>query len=331
MFSKKIAQFPNRKTCKLSIVVACYNEELVLEEFHSRLTNTLESFSFDCEILYINDGSDDKTLSILSELSNTPNVYCINLSRNFGKEAAMKAGIDSATGSAIIFIDADLQDPPELIKEMVSAWMSGYEIVNMQRSNRTCDSRFKRLSASLYYTLMNKLSEGTYFPPNVSDYRLLGSRPLAALRSMPEKTVVLKNMINWLGFKSIEIPYEREHRFAGETKWGYFKLIKLALEGIFSFSVKPLRYFTLFSALSLLATTIYLIFSIVLGTVNIVDFLLLASACIAVGISILGEYIGIILSESKNRPHYFVSSNNISNYCNHSNSIKKITDYDEKS
>lgn len=324
----KIAEFPNRQSCKLSIIVACYNEDSVIEEFHKRVINVLQGLPFASEILYINDGSKDKTPIILSQLSNASNVYCINLSRNFGKEAAMKAGIDSAKGSAVIFIDADLQDPPELISDMVSAWMSGYDIVNMQRSKRSCDSYLKRITANLYYRTMSMLSDGNHFPDNVSDYRLLGPRPLAALRSMPEKKFVLKNMINWLGFNTVEIPYERENRFAGNTKWGYLKLIKLALDSIFSFSTKPLRYFTALSLAALTAALIIIIISAYLSNVTLVHILLLFIALVSVGISIVGEYLAIILSETKNRPHYFISTNNT--HQNHYlNNVKRIVDRDE--
>lgn len=207
----------------LSVIVCCYNEAKVLPFFHKRLMAVLKTLSIRYEVVYVNDGSRDETLALLDGYCQAPGVRCLNLSRNFGKEAAMVAGIDYAVGDALLFIDADLQDPPELIPLMVHHWLTGSDIVNMQRRSRLSDTSSKRISAHLYYKLMNFLADKFDVPADVSDFRLIGPAPLAALRGMPERTRFMKGLISWLGFNTIELPYDREPRSAGLSKWGRWR------------------------------------------------------------------------------------------------------------
>ncbi|OLF54235.1 glycosyltransferase family 2 protein [Pseudomonas chlororaphis] len=292
----------------LSVVVCCYNEAHVLPEFHRRLMLALHRLPVRYEVLYVNDGSVDDSLAILEQLCRAPLVRCLNLSRNFGKESAMAAGIDHAWGEAILFIDADLQDPPELIPSMVRHWLAGCDIVNMQRHHRRGDTFGKRISALLYYRLLRVLVDKYAVPQDVSDFRLIGAAPLNALRAMPERARFMKGMINWLGFKTVELPYDRMARGGGQSKWGPLALVDLAIEGIVAFSRKPLRWFSLLSALVFGLTLLYIAGQLSTGSLNAHDLILGMGAMLALGIALIGEYIGATLSEVKRRPVYLLSS-----------------------
>ena len=211
-------RFPERPDPLLTIVVPCFQEEETIPEFHQRITRVVKRLPVSCEILYVDDGSSDRTADILRHYQDGSSVRCLSLSRNFGKEAALSAGIDHARGSALIFIDVDLQDPPELIAAMVDYWQRGYDVVNMQRNLRIGDSWFKRMSARAYYWVMQRLVEKVDMPADVSDFRLIGPAPLAALRALDERSRILKGMIGWVGFRTIELPYNRTVRHAGSTK-----------------------------------------------------------------------------------------------------------------
>ena len=292
----------------LSVIVCCYNEAKVLPVFHRRLMAVLYTLSVRFELLYVNDGSRDESLALLSCFCQAPGVRCLNLSRNFGKEAAMVAGIDYARGDAVLFIDADLQDPPELIPSMVHHWLSGRDIVNMQRRSRTSDTSSKRISAHLYYKLMGFLVDKFDVPPDVSDFRLIGPAPLAALRGMPERTRFMKGLISWLGFDTIEVPYDREPRSAGQTKWGPFALVDLGIEGVLAVSRKPLRWFSLLSLLVFICTLVFIIQQFSVETLSTHHFILGIAAFIALGMAMIGEYLGATLSEVRQRPIYLLNS-----------------------
>ncbi|AVO59125.1 glycosyltransferase [Pseudomonas chlororaphis subsp. piscium] len=292
----------------LSVIICCYNEAHVLPEFHRRLMLVMETLSLAYEVLYVNDGSQDGSSELLEEFCQTPQVRCLNLSRNFGKESAMSAGLDHATGDALLFIDADLQDPPELIPLMVRQWLAGNDIVNMQRSDRRSDTAGKRLGAQLYYKLMNLLVDKYPVPPDVSDFRLIGAAPLHALRNMPERATLMKGLVNWLGFKTVEIPYQRARRGAGESKWSPMALVDLAMEGVLAFSRKPLRWFSLLSLAILLLTGGYLLRQWLIDAFDVHHLILGALALALVGIAMVGEYIGATLVEVKRRPLYFLRS-----------------------
>lgn len=290
-----------------TIIVPCFNEAEVLPEFQKKTMDVLKEMDVAFEILYVNDGSSDQTQSLIDQYAQRPEVRALHLSRNFGKESAMNAGIDYAKGQAILFMDADLQDPPVLIPQMVDAWLTGYDIVNMKRKGRQGDTATKKITAKIYYSLMKKLNPSFVIPEQVSDFRLIGPKPLAALKAMPERMMVMKGMIPWLGFNTTEILYDRVAREAGYTKWNYWGLIDLAIEGIISFSKKPIRWYTLaalFVTLMALGTVIYDAASLGFSINHVITIIL---AFLSLGIALVGEYIGAVLIETKQRPNYLIS------------------------
>ena len=304
---------PGRET--LSIVVPCYNESNGLLYFHNRLRNVLRPLNVDPEILYVNDGSVDDTIDILAFLkSQDRQVGIIDLSRNFGKEVALSAGIDHARGDAVIVLDADLQDPPECIPDMIARWREGYDVVAMKRADRSSDSLFKRVTASWYYRLLGILSN-VPIPENVGDFRLISRRAADALRQLPERNRYMKGLFAWIGFRYVEIPYSRDPRFAGDTKLPFLKLLGLAIDGITSFSIAPLRLASATGALIAIGALLYgatvLIKTIIFGdsvagfpTLIVTMTFLGGTQLLAIGL--LGEYVGRLMVESKQRPLYFV-------------------------
>lgn len=299
----------------ISIISPFYNEELVIHQFFSRVIPILDSLQQPYEIICVNDGSNDSTLSILIECaSQYPVIKVVDLSRNFGKEAALTAAIDFASGNAVIPIDCDLQDPPELIPEMVKLWQDGAEVVLARRSNRLSDTWFKRFSAELFYKLHNKISDYP-IPENVGDYRLMDRIVIDSIRSLPEKCRFMKGMFAWAGFATVSIDYVREHRFAGDTKFNGWKLWNFALEGITSFSTAPLRVWLYVGISISLISFIYactiiiktIFFGITLpGYASVMAAILFFGGVQLIGIGILGEYVGRIYIESKSRPIYVV-------------------------
>mgnify|MGYP001561503044 FL=1 len=299
-------RFPERPDPLLTIVVPCFQEEETIPEFHQRITRVVKRLPVSCEILYVDDGSNDRTADILRHYQDGSSVRCLSLSRNFGKEAALSAGIDHARGSALIFIDVDLQDPPELIAAMVDYWQRGYDVVNMQRNLRIGDSWFKRMSARAYYWVMQRLVEKVDMPADVSDFRLIGPAPLAALRALDERSRILKGMIGWVGFRTIELPYNRTVRHAGSTKWNAAGLFNLAIESIVSFSRKPLRIFSLISFGLFVSSICYMLASLVAGSFDIHHLIVGMASFMCVGVAMVGEYLGVTLAEVKRRPLYFL-------------------------
>ena len=242
------------------------------------------------------------------------NVQCINLSRNFGKEAAMTAGIDHANGQAIILMDADLQDPPQLIPQMLAAWRKGYDVVNMKRSARHGESRFKRWSAHVYYRLLDYLSD-VPLQRDVGDFRLLSRRVIDSIKQLPERSRYMKGLLSWPGYKQTTLYFERPERVAGETKWSFFQLVKLGLAGITAFSVKPLRLSTwaggLISASSFIYGVWIVIKTLIFGepvagypSIMLIQLFLGGVQLLAIGV--LGEYVGRIYAEAKARPIYLI-------------------------
>ncbi len=225
----------------LSVVVPVYDEEAVLPEFHQRLAAALDAVPADVEIVYVNDGSRDGSMAVLVALhGGDARVSVVDLSRNFGKEVAMSAGLDHAGGDAVVVIDADLQDPPELIPEMMAAWQEGYDVVLMRRAHRADESWLKKATARAFYRAIGSI--GTIdIPANVGDFRLLSRRAVDALTRFPERSRFMKGLFAWIGFPCKEITYDRDGRYAGRTKWNYWRLWNFALEGITSFSVVPLK------------------------------------------------------------------------------------------
>lgn len=299
----------------LSVVCPMHNEEAVLAAFTSRLLSALDATGEPFEIICVNDGSRDGTLERLRELQKSePRLRVIDLSRNFGKEAALTCGIDHARGDAVIPIDADLQDPPELIREMVRVWQQGFDVVLAQRVNRSADNILKRKSAEWFYRLHNAISEPS-IPINVGDFRLMDRRVVEALKSLPERRRFMKGLFAWVGFRQATIPYAREARSAGESKFSGWRLWNFALEGITSFSTAPLRVWTylgVFIALSAFAFGLFVVGRTLLlgrdlpGYASLITVVLFLGGVQLIGLGVLGEYIGRLYSEAKGRPIYIV-------------------------
>ena len=299
----------------LSIVVPVFNESQTLDLFFDRLSPILDSTGFDYEILCVNDGSRDDTLSRLLETrAINPRLKILDLSRNFGKEPALTAGLEHSSGDIVIPIDVDLQDPPELIPKMIEKWHEGYEVVLGVRADRSTDSFMKRFTANSFYRLFGRISQ-VEMPSNAGDFRLMDRRVVDALKHLPERTRFMKGLFAWLGFKTTSIEFKRENRSAGEGKWGGWKLWNFALDGIFSFSTAPLRIWTYIGLILSALSAIYLLYVVVdtllygnpvEGYPSLVAIMLFFNGTILMGMGIMGEYIGRIFLETKQRPVYLI-------------------------
>lgn len=299
----------------LSIVCPCHNEELAIPSFFGALEPVLESLTADYEIICVDDGSSDGTLArLLAAAGRNPRIRVIELSRNFGKEAALTCGLDHARGDAVIPIDADLQDPPELIRDMVKKWCEGFEVVLAQRTDRSTDSLTKRTSANWFYKLHNRISDSP-IPENVGDFRLMDRRVVEAVRKLPEHRRFMKGLFAWVGFRTTTVPYIRQERIASATKFNTWRLWNLALEGITSFSTMPLRVWMyiglavagsafLYGSFLILRTFIFGID--VPGYASLLVSILFLGGLQLTGLGIIGEYVGRIYQESKGRPVYIV-------------------------
>ncbi len=303
------------KTPFISIVVPCYNEAGVIDVFLQEMFAVLERLGRDFEIVFVNDGSRDNTLDVLIEKSKEyDEIRVLNLARNFGKEAALTAGIDHAKGEVVVPIDVDLQDPPELILDFVREYEAGYDVVLGKREDRTSDTAAKRISADFFYKMHNKISD-IQIPQNVGDYRLMSRRVVEALKQLPETQRFMKGIFAWLGFKTTIVNYKRDERKAGESSFNGWKLWNFALDGITSFSTAPLRvWLYVGSVLSLIAFVYgsWIILKTLMfgvdspGYASIITIVLFLGGIQLMGIGILGEYIGRIYLESKRRPIYIV-------------------------
>ncbi len=301
----------------LSLVVPMYNESEMCGIFFDRVIPILQALTEDYEVICVNDGSRDDTLEVLAGFHlRNPRIKIVSLSRNFGKEAALTAGVDHATGDAVIPIDADLQDPPELIPELVERWRQGFDMVIAVRRDRQSDSYVKRVTANMFYRVIGKLSE-IPIPANAGDFRLLDRTVVDALNRLPERGRFMKGLYAWVGFNPSTIEYSRPPRAAGNTKWGFWGLWNFALEGIFSFTTLPLRIWTyvglgtavfagFYGLYIFLRTLIY--GADVPGYASLVVLLLFFSGMNMIGLGILGEYVGRIFTEVKQRPLYLVDS-----------------------
>lgn len=306
-----------KKSPFLSIVAPCYNEEDVIDIFLEKMFYILQKLDKSFEIVFVNDGSKDRTLEILKEKSQAyPEVRVINLSRNFGKESAMTAGIDATCGEVVVPIDVDLQDPPELILDFVKKYEEGYDVVVGKRADRTTDTTAKRVSAELFYKMHNKISD-IEIPHNVGDYRLMSRRVVDELKKLPETQRFMKGIFAWLGFKTAVVEYKRDPRVAGETSFNGWKLWNFALDGITSFSTAPLRVWLYVGIVLAFVSFLYgswivlktLIFGVDSpGYASMITVVLFLGGIQLMGIGILGEYIGRIYLESKNRPVYIVEN-----------------------
>jgi glycosyltransferase involved in cell wall biosynthesis len=299
----------------VSVVVPVYNESEVLPELHRRLAAVLDALGRDTEIVYVNDGSTDDSLALLAALHDAdPRVAVVDLSRNFGKEIAMSAGLDHAGGDAVVVIDADLQDPPEHIPDMIREWEAGHDVVLMRRRSRAQESWLKKATARAFYRAIGKL--GTIeIPENVGDFRLLSRRAVAALRRFPERSRFMKGLFAWIGFPCRELEYDRDGRFAGATKWNYWRLWNFALEGITSFSAVPLKvasYIGLATALAAFGYGAYVVVKTLLigdrvpGYPTLVTLILFLGGLQLMALGVIGEYLARMFVEVKQRPLYLV-------------------------
>lgn len=299
---------------KISIVVPMYNEQEVANEFYNRTTAVLKELYYNYEIIIVNDGSKDKTLEIALNLAKEDeHIKVINFSRNFGHQAAITAGIENATGDAIITIDADLQDPPEVIINLVKEWEKGYDIVYAKRKSRKTDTFFKRNTANLFYKFLNKMSD-IKIPENVGDFRLISKRVQEVFKKLPEKDRYIRGMFAWMGFKQSVVEFDRQSRFAGKTKYPLKKMLKLAISGIIGFSTKPLRLIFKLGLATTFISFLLMIYAIIvkiLGyTTNGWSSLMVAITFIGgiqlLSLGIVAEYIAKIYGETKGRPVYVI-------------------------
>lgn len=309
----------------LSIVVPVYNEEDVVEVFFQRLIGALESLQCNKEIIFINDGSTDSTFTILERFKqHNPEVAIIDLSRNFGKEIAMTAGLDHANGDATVVIDADLQDPPELIRELFSYWQEGYDVVYARRIDRKGETFLKKITASIFYRFIMSASR-VPIPRDTGDFRLMSRRAVDSLNRLRERHRFMKGLFAWIGFPQKSVLYHRDPRYAGNSKWNYWKLWNFAIEGITSFTDAPLRlamYLGLFTSLIAFIYGAWVIFKTlvfgesVIGYPSLMVVILFLGGIQLVGIGIMGEYLGRTFSETKNRPLYLIKNYEPSIYNN---------------
>ena len=301
---------------KITILIPAYNEELVLDTLYARLKSLAEgNHSYDFEFLFVNDGSRDQTLEIIKSLALADKrISYINLARNFGKEIAMAAGFDHANGDATVIIDADLQDPPELIPEMIAHWEQGFDDVYARRRSRDGETWLKKKTSSWYYAL---LQHSTNIPIQVDtgDFRLLDKRCVEALRSFKESQRNTKGLFSWIGYKKKEIYYDRDPRIAGETKWNYSKLLNLAIDGLTSFTTSPLRISSVLGFIISAITFFYIIYLVIRplfgvptgdGYSSLMAVILFLGGVQLLSIGVIGEYIARIFLETKARPLYLI-------------------------
>lgn len=301
---------------RLSVVVPVFNEEEVLPEFHRRLASVLDKLSAQSEIIYVNDGSIDGSLHEIRRLkTEDARIAIVDLSRNFGKEIAMTAGFDHAHGDAVVVIDADLQDPPELIPEMIKHWQGGYDVVYAQRTSRAGESAFKKTTAHLFYRLMQKLSR-VDIPRDAGDFRLLSRRAVDALAGLREQHRFMKGLFAWIGYPQKAIPYQRDSRHDGKTKWSYIGLWNFAIEGITSFSTVPLKAATYLGVLTAFGAFLFGMFIVlqtlfygnpVPGYPSLLVVVLFLGGIQLMALGVIGEYLGRMFDETKGRPLYLIN------------------------
>ena len=300
---------------KLTVVVPAYNESEGLRDFHARLAAVFDRLDLETEVLYVDDGSRDDTFAVMRALRDAdPRVSTLKLARNFGKELALTAGLDHVDADAAVVIDADLQDPPELIPTFVQHWREGYDVVYGTRASRAGETGFKKLTASGFYRVMERLSS-TPIPRDTGDFRLLSRRALDALRQVRERQRFMKGLFTWIGFRQLPVVYHRDPRHAGETKWNYWKLWNFAIDGITSFSGAPLKLATYVglatAALAFVAALwvfgkALLLGDPVRGYPSLMVVVLFLGGMQLMALGVIGEYLGRLYVESKQRPLYLI-------------------------
>lgn len=299
----------------LSVIVPMYYEELVAKECYNRLNKVLSNIKeMDHEIIFINDGSKDKTLEILTEIAEKDkNVKILDFARNFGHQVAVTAGLFNCSGDAVVIIDADLQDPPELINDMLEKWREGYDVVYGKRNKRKGESKFKLVTAKYFYKFLAYMSD-VEIPKDTGDFRLVDKKVVEAFKSMPEQNRFIRGMMSWIGYNQTYIKYNRDERFAGETKYPLKKMIKFASDGIIAFSSKPLRLMTLLGSSAIGISIILVIYTLIskffyhasAGWTSLMCVLVFFGGVQLLSLGIIGEYIARIYDESKGRPLYFI-------------------------
>jgi glycosyltransferase involved in cell wall biosynthesis len=300
----------------LSVVVPCYNEEQVIKETLRQLLRLADALpEVRTELIFVDDGSRDETCRLLKLAAQAdPRVKILSFARNFGHQIAVTAGIDAAAGDAVVLIDADLQDPPEVIRQMLARWHEGYDVVYGTRIERDGESAFKRASAKAFYRLLNRLSD-IAIPLDTGDFRLMSRRVVEALRTMPERDRFVRGMVSWVGFKQVALPYRRAERFAGETKYPLRKMLRFATDGLLSFSTKPLQLSIGLGAFSSLLAFAGIVYALgvrlftdrwVEGWAGLFIAVMFLGGVQLITVGILGEYVGRIYNEVKRRPLYVV-------------------------
>lgn len=304
---------------KLSVIIPCFNEDLVIKETYKRLTRVLNEIKHEYELVFINDGSKDKTYDILLQLSTEDkNVKILNFSRNFGHQCAVTAGINYCTGDAAVIIDSDLQDPPEVIVDMLKIMEEQKaNVVYGVRKKRKGESWFKLVTAKYFYRLLNSLSD-VRFPVDTGDFRLIDRSIIDTFNRMEEKNKYIRGLISWMGYKQVPCYYEREERFAGETKYPLRKMLKFAMIGVFYFSKKPLQIATFSGFFSVLIGLIYAIIALVTKLLNpsvlvtgwttIIILIIFFGGVQLLTIGVLGQYMGNLFDEAKDRPEYIIKN-----------------------
>lgn len=303
---------------KVSVVIPMYYEQEVVDVCYKRVKKVLDELKekYEHEIIFINDGSKDKTLDILQDIAKVDkNVKIISFSRNFGHQAAVTAGLKYVTGDAIIIIDADLQDPPELIPDMIEKWEQGYEVIYGKRKKRNGESAFKLLTAKAFYTTLNKLSD-VNIPGDTGDFRLVDKKVVDVINSLPEHNKFLRGLFSWVGFEQYEYEYERKERYAGKTKYPLKKMLKLASDGIIGFSIKPIKVIGGFGITFVIVSIVillYFILSKIFGWTNmlkgwtsIMFATTFVGGIVLLSLWIIGEYLVRIYDEAKQRPQYII-------------------------
>ncbi len=303
-------------TGPVAVVVPVYNEADVLPEFWTRLVAVFDRLDCDCEVIFVNDGSTDSSLEMLVALANAdPRVSVLDLSRNFGKEIALTAGLDSVRGDAAIPIDADLQDPPEVIPQLVEKWREGFDMVYATRRSRSGESWHKRATAAAFYRILGRVSETADVPADTGDFRIIGRRALDAFCQMRERHRFLKGLFATVGFRTASILYDRDPRFAGQSKWNYRRLVMLSVEGITSHSIAPLRLATFLGIAVAFVAFVYAAWIVyktlwfgdpVAGYPSLMTAILMLGGVQLTTLGIVGEYLGRVFNEVKGRPLYFV-------------------------